>query len=497
MSVHFRSMQSPTPNHPVVIIGAGPAGLTAAYHLSKHGIPVVVLEGSNIVGGIAQTAAHRGYRFDIGGHRFFTKNPEIEALWEEILGEEFLSVPRLSRIYYKRTFFDYPLKPLNAFFGLGPIETTRCMLSYLWARIHPITPEKSFEDWVSNRFGRRLFQVFFKTYTEKVWGIPTHEISADWAAQRIKGLSLREAILSSFGIGKKGIKTLIPTFRYPRFGPGQMWETATARIRERGGQVLLNSRVTAVRHRNGQVYEVVADTPQGPRTFTPSHVMNSAALRDLIQMVEPALPEPVRASGNALSYRDFLTVALIVNNPNLFPDNWIYIHDPDVRVGRVQNFRNWSKDMVGNETQSTIGLEYFCNQGDDVWDMADADLVALATKEIAALGLVRAEEVVDGAVVRMPKAYPVYDDTYATHVGVIQRGLAALQNFDTVGRNGMHKYNNQDHSMYTALLAARRFLGQDVRDPWNVNADAEYHEEVSEGEDISGRLMPRRLEENG
>jgi protoporphyrinogen oxidase len=473
-----RSVDQLKPGERVVIIGAGPAGLTAAYLLAKDGVKVTVLEGDDIVGGISRTAQYKGYRFDIGGHRFFTKIAPVEALWHEILGDEFISVPRLSRIHYGGKYFDYPLKAANALSGLGIWNATLIVLSYLWAHVRPYPIEDTFEQWVSNRFGKRLYRIFFKTYTEKVWGIPCTEIRAEWAAQRIQGLSLAKAILNSAQLQKRSdsIKTLIHEFQYPRLGPGQMWEMATARIQEMGGEVLMRHDVTKLEQRDGRVVAVRAKTAVGERRIEGDHFISTMPIRHLIRSLDPAPPEHIRAAGEGLNYRDFLVVALMIRQQNIFPDNWIYIHTPGVQVGRIQNFNNWSQAMVPTEGTTCVGMEYFCFEGDGMWASRDEDLVALATRELAALGLADADKVFDGAVVRMPKAYPVYDSVYADHLKMARSYIDPISNLHTVGRNGMHKYNNADHSMLTAMMALENMHGA-THDVWSVNTDFEYHEE--------------------
>jgi protoporphyrinogen oxidase len=484
----------------VVVMGAGPAGLTAAWHLTRHGVPVDVLEADpQLVGGIARTASYNGFRFDIGGHRFFTKADEVRELWHEILDpEDWLRVPRLSRIYYRGKFFQYPLRAFDALAKLGVFNSVLCVLSYLWAKAFPRRNERSFEDWIVNRFGERLYRIFFKTYTEKVWGMPCSEISADWAAQRIKGLSLIEAVRNAFASGPRSrdgevIKTLIEEFEYPKYGPGMMWERATEQVRAAGNTVRMGTAVTGIRHDGGKVTEIVVQGPEGEQTVIGSDFISTLPIRELVGMLEPAAPAEVVAAADALRYRDFLTVVLVVDRPELFPDNWIYVHDPTVRLGRVQNFKNWSPHMVPDPAQTALGLEYFCTIGDGLWETPDDELIALGTREIAKIGLARADEIIDGTIVRMPKAYPVYDEAYKEHVAIVRHWLDAnVKNLQLVGRNGMHKYNNQDHSMMTALLAARNLLGEDW-DPWKVNTDAEYHEEVREDADDAGRLTPRRV----
>jgi protoporphyrinogen oxidase len=466
------------PGQRVVIVGGGPGGLTAAYMLAKQGVKVTVLEGTDMVGGIAQTAQYQGYRFDIGGHRFFTKIEPVERLWHEILGSEFIKVPRLSRIYYDGKFFDYPLKAMNALSGLGIWNAIRIVLSYLRWHFKPYPIEENLEQWVTNRFGKRLYQIFFKTYTEKVWGIPCTEIRSEWAAQRIQGLSLAKAILSAASLNKRStkIKTLIHEFEYPRLGPGQMWEMCRDRIVEWGGQVLMHHWVESVETQDGRVVAVRARTPSGTVRIAGEHFISTMPIRSLVRALEPAPPEPVRAAGEGLRYRDFLVVALMLRQDHLFPDNWIYIHDKNVKVGRIQNFNNWSRAMVPAPGATCLGMEYFCFKGDGLWTMADADLVRMAADELGRLGLADPSLVFDGCVVRMPKAYPTYDGAYRGHLDAIQRHIDPIPNLHLVGRNGLHKYNNQDHSMLTAMMAVWNMQGA-RHDVWAVNTDFEYHEE--------------------
>jgi protoporphyrinogen oxidase len=460
------------------VIGAGPAGLTAAYLLGQRGAHVTVLEAQDQVGGISQTARYRGFRFDIGGHRFFTKIEPVQQVWDEILGDEFLTVPRLSRIYYDGKFFDYPFKAGNALRGLGPWRAVLIVLSYLKAHLRPSPVEENFEQWVSNRFGRRLYETFFKTYTEKVWGIPCTEIQAEWAAQRIQGLSLARALLTAASLNKRSdtIKTLIDEFRYPRLGPGQMWEMCRDRIEERGGRVLMRHKADRILVDGDRVTAVRARTSMGERWFEADHVISSMPLRSLVRTLEPEPDPETRAAAEGLRYRDFLLVALIVDAPHLFPDNWIYIHSPEVKVGRIQNFKNWSQALVPDPEKSCVGMEYFCFEGDGLWESADADLVRLATDELGRLGLADPDLVADGTVVRMPKAYPIYDSAYRDCVAGIRSHIDPIGNLHTVGRNGMHKYNNQDHSMLTAMMTVWNMEGAE-HDIWAVNTDYEYLEE--------------------
>jgi protoporphyrinogen oxidase len=469
------------PLHPgdhVVIIGAGPAGLTAAYMLSKQGYRTTVLEADDMVGGISRTAQYKGYRFDIGGHRFFTKVEPVQALWDELLGAEFISVPRLSRIHYNGKYFNYPLKAVNALRGLGPLNAVRIVWSYFQAALYPSPVEENFEQWVTNRFGKRMYEIFFKTYTEKVWGIPCTEIRAEWAAQRIQGLSLARAIASAAAMNRRStkIKSLINEFRYPRLGPGQMWEAARDRVRELGNQVLLQHRVVSIEHAGGAVTAVRVVTPAGERSIPADHVISTMPTRSLVRAFAPAAPPDIREAAEGLRYRDFLVVALMLDREDLFPDNWIYIHSPGVKVGRIQNFNNWSRAMVPEPGRTCLGLEYFCFAGDSLWKSSDPELIALASRELAELGLAGDARIVDGTVVRMPKAYPIYDANYRRHLERIRKFIDPIPNLHTVGRNGMHKYNNQDHSMLTAMMAVWNMQGAS-HDIWSVNTDFEYHEE--------------------
>jgi len=477
-----------------VVIGAGPAGLTAAHELAKEGVTCLVLESDAVVGGLSRTSLYRGYGFDVGGHRFFTKVPYVREVWEEILGEDFLVRPRLSRIYHRGRFFDYPLKPANALLALGPLEALRIGASWVRAQLLPEGEERTFEQWVSNRFGRRLFEIFFKSYTEKVWGIPCQEISADWARQRIKNLDLAAALKSAFlASARRGnaITSLIEEFHYPRRGPGQMWESCADRLTGRGTKIVLGARVTGIRHEGGRAVALRVREADAEYTIEADHVISSMPVRELVRCLEPAPPPDVLAAAERLRYRDFLTVGLIITREHLFPDNWIYIHSDEVRVGRIQNYGNWSAAMVPEPGHSALGLEYFVNEGDELWSMTDRELIALGSVECERLGLVSAGEVLDGTVIRMRKAYPVYDASYGEAMATIRRWLAGIPNLQPIGRNGQHRYNNQDHSMLSGVYAARNVTGGSY-DIWDVNVDPEYHEEVQSGGD---RFVPRPLAE--
>jgi protoporphyrinogen oxidase len=466
--------------HPrTLVVGGGPAGLTAAYQLAKRGAAVTVFESTDALGGISQTVERDGWRFDIGGHRFFTKVTPVEELWHEILpDEDFLLRPRMSRIHYRGKLFDYPLRAMNALRGLGLIEATRCIGSYGLAQLFPPKDQSTFEGWVSSRFGKRLYSIFFKTYTEKLWGIPATALRADFAAQRIKNLSLFSAVMNAVlpKRNQKDITSLIEEFQYPKYGPGMMWETCAEHVRRMGGTVTTGTRVATVHRSGGRAVGVSVVAAEGTRQMPVDHLVSSMPLSALVSAMDPPAPPEVVAAANDLSYRDFVTVALVVPEESSFPDNWIYIHTPGVEVGRIQNFGSWSPFLV-KDGRSCLGLEYFCNEGDDLWTKPDDTLVKMATCELESLGLVRPGTVEAGYVVRMPKAYPVYDQSYQSSVATIRGWLAAeVPNVHPVGRNGMHRYNNQDHSMLTAMLTVENILDGAGHDVWTVNVDAEYHE---------------------
>ncbi|HSS09659.1 MAG TPA: NAD(P)/FAD-dependent oxidoreductase, partial [Acidimicrobiales bacterium] len=458
----------------VVIVGAGPAGLTAAYQLAKAGKLATVLEADDVVGGISRSAERDGWRFDIGGHRFFTKVQPVEDLWHEILpDEDFLLRPRMSRIYYDGKFYDYPLRGMNALRNLGVIEAVRCVLSYAWARVRPPKDQTNYEGWLVARFGWRLYRHFFKTYTEKVWGVTVSEMPADWAAQRVKNLSLFKAIVNALlpKRNQKDITSLIEEFQYPKYGPGMMWERCRDKVEAAGTKVIMNTRVNRIRHHDGQAIGVVAVSEDGTETeYEASAVVSSMPITALLKAMDPPVSDEVARAAASLHYRDFLTVALVVPEEAGFPDNWIYVHSPDVKLGRIQNFGSWSPSLV-KAGRTCLGLEYFVFEGDETWTMPDEALVELGKRELATLGLVDPSKVEAGYVVRMPKAYPYYDADYKANVGVLRQWLDAnAANVYPVGRNGMHKYNNQDHSMYTAMLSVENLLGAD-HDVWSVNVE--------------------------
>ena len=475
-------------DQPVAIIGAGPAGLAAGYELVGQNVLPLILERDSKVGGIARTEEYKGFYFDIGGHRFFSKNQDISQLWQQMMGDDFLKVDRLSRIYYSEKFFNYPLRPVNALINLGPIESFLILYSYCKAQFLPHPAEKTFEEWVVNRFGQRLYQTFFKTYTEKVWGIPCNTIQADWAAQRIKGLSLLVAVSNALFGGQQS-KSLIDQFDYPKLGPGMMWQRFQETIERAGGQVRLNSNVNAVLHDNGGITGLRLSLGEGVENIAVRHCISSIPVTRLVQLLEPAAPAPVLQAAGQLSYRAFIIVMLIVDRQELFPDQWLYVHSPKVRVGRIQNFKNWSAYMVPDQSRTSIGMEYFCNQHDATWKMADTDLVKMATRELGELGLNKGAPVIDSYVVRQPQAYPVYDREYKENLAVIRNCLAGMENLQTVGRSGMHRYNNMDHSMQTGILAARNCCGA-KHDLWAVNEERSYLEEDRRVKDVP--LVPEK-----
>jgi len=436
-----------------------------------------------VVGGISRTVERDGWRFDLGGHRFFTKVKDVEALWHEILpDEDFMLRPRMSRIYYSGKYYDYPLKASNALRNLGLFEAFRCVLSYIGARIRPPKDQNTLEGWIIARFGNRLYRHFFKSYNEKLWGVPVNKLPADFAAQRIKNLSLSNAVINALlpRRNQKEITSLIEEFQYPKLGPGMMWERCSDLIEAKGCVVTMRTRVVGIRHEVGRAVSVVTQAADGTRSEQNcDHVVSSMPISQLIQAMDPAPEAAVLQAGNDLRYRDFLTVALVVPESAGFPDNWIYIHAPEVKVGRIQNFGSWSPYLV-KEGRTCLGLEFFVFEGDETWTKTDEDLIEQGKRELEILGLVDAAAVEAGYVVRMPKAYPFYDESYKANVATIVEWLDAhAPNVHPVGRNGMHRYNNQDHSMFTAMLTAENIATGSKHDVWSVNVEEEYHEEAS------------------
>lgn len=449
--------------------------MACGYEAVNQDLVPLILEQDTVVGGLARTVKCHDYRCDLGPHRFFTKEPEIEQVWHDMLGSDFLPRSRLTRIYYKGRLFRYPLKLPEALRTLGLTQSLLVLGSYIQARISPVVDPQNFEQWITNQFGRRLFQIFFKTHTEKVWGMPCAQISADWAAQRIKSLSLGEALKNAVGINRRQHTSLVEQFHYPRWGAGMMWECFADYITDRNGQVTFDHRVCQLNHRDGQIISVLAETSQGCQEYSAPHLVSAMPLPELVLNLQPAAPAQIQEAARILRHRQLIVVVLIINDPEVFPDNWIYIHSPEVKVGRIQNYKNWSPQMVPNPAKSSLGLEYFCWETDDLWTASDEVLVRLATQEGAALGLIDPDEVEAGTVMRMPKAYPVYDSGYGQRVALLREYLAGFTNLQLIGRNGMHRYNNMDHSMMTGLLAARNICGEE-HDLWQVNVGEDYLE---------------------
>jgi len=462
----------------VIIIGGGPAGITAGYHLAKNGISCSVYEKENLLGGIAKTIEYKGYYFDLGGHRFFTKNNEINQIWHEALKEDFFKRPRLSRIYYKNKFYNYPIKLPEVIRNLGMWQSFLVLVSYFRSKLFPYKKEDSFEEYVSNRFGRKLYETFFKSYTEKVWGMPCTELKAEWAAQRIKNLSLVTAVLNAvFGNRGNKIKTLISEFEYPKYGPGMMWNGMAKIITSNGGEVAFGTEITRINIEGNKVKSVIVSSKNGEKELAIDYLLSSMPLREMVMRIYPKPENSFIEAARKLKYRDFVTVALIIDEENMFPDNWIYIHAPEVKLGRIQNFKNWSSFMTPDSKKTCLGLEYFCFEGDDIWNMDDKDLIKLGTEELFKIELLSDKaKVIDGKVVRVPKAYPVYDGTYKESLELVKEYLSSISNLQVIGRNGMHRYNNMDHSMLTGLMAAKNIMGE-KHNIWDVNADEEYHEE--------------------
>ncbi|HEX5095657.1 MAG TPA: NAD(P)/FAD-dependent oxidoreductase [Acidimicrobiia bacterium] len=469
----------------VVVIGAGPAGLTAAYELAKRDVAATVLEADGIVGGISRTEERDGWRFDIGGHRFFTKVRAVEDLWFEILGpDDFLRRPRLSRIYYRGKFYDYPIVPLKALRSLGFVEAMRCGLSYVWVRIKPPKDKTTLEGFVASRFGWRLYRHFFKTQSEKVWGVPCTEIQADWGAQRIKNLSLFRALWEAIkpkrvranASKSNQVTSLIEEFNYPKYGPGMMWERCAELVTAMGTKITMDSAVTRIERRDGRAVAVWAVTDGVETRYDCTHVISSMPIGALLRAMDPPVPDDVRAAADALRYRAHITVGLVVPEADSFPDNWVYVNDPHVKVGRIQNFGRWSPYLV-KDGRTCLGLELFVDEGDEWWTKSDDELIATGSRELGEIGLIDPDDVEAGYVIRMPKAYPFYDAEYKAHVETLRAWLTEhTPNVYPVGRNGMHRYNNQDHSMLTAMLSVENIFGAS-HDIWSVNVEAEYHEE--------------------
>jgi protoporphyrinogen oxidase len=473
------------PKDNVVIVGAGPAGMAAGYEMSKHGRPVTLLERLDQVGGLARTLTHEGCLFDVGPHRFFTKNEEVRRLYTDILAEDVVTVQRLTRILYQNKLFNYPLTAANVVQGLGAGECLLVLADYAAARTQQkLSPHEatSFEDWVIQRFGRRLYEAFFKTYTEKVWGISCNRIGADWAAQRIKSLSLPEAIRNAItgGNGRKVVKSLITQFLFPRLGSGQLYEKMAMAIQERGGILRKGCRVKRVLREGERVRAILVEECNGQIEELDTGVLiSSAPITDLLEMIDPPPPEAVLSASRSLRFREHVGVQLRVEGEP-FPDNWIYVHSRDVKMARVANYRNFSREMTGQSAGvSPLTVEYFTFREEPLWTSPDEALIALAASELKRTKLIESErQVLSGFVMRSEKAYPVMEVGYERHIAIVKAWLDRFENLMPIGRSGMFKYNNQDHAIATGLLAARTVLGFGTFDPWRVNIDAEYLEEV-------------------
>ena len=474
-------MKNQTNATDVIIFGAGPSGLAGAHELVTHNKKIIIFEKDKQVGGISKTIKFRDCYFDLGGHRFFTKSQRVNKLWNKTLGDNFLKRPRLSRIYYRNKFFNYPIKPLNAFKGLGLITSIQILFSYLLIKLFPYKRENTFEEWTSNRFGKKLYRIFFKTYTEKLWGIPCTEIQAEWVAQRIKGLSLLSAVKNALLPNKNSkIKTLINEFKYPKYGPGMMYSKMAEDIKQMGGKIYTETEVLKINHTDFTVNSATVKNKAEQiteETFHAKNFLSSMPITTLIKRLSPSAPEEVIQASNNLTYRSFISISVILKAPNPFPDTWIYIHSPEVKMGRIQNFKNWSPHMVANDKQVALGLEYFCTENDELWNMKDEDLIKLGLEELEKIHLGKKETFVDGFVARVPKAYPVYDRTYNKNLEVVKNYLDKFKNLQPIGRYGMFKYNNMDHSILTGIYAAENILGKE-HNIWQVNADQEYHEQT-------------------
>lgn len=466
---------------PIYILGAGPAGLAAAYTLTQKGQSVVVVERDARVGGLAKSFEYQGFILDFGPHRFFTKIAPVLKLWDEVLGEDQVTVNRLTRIYYGGKYFSYPLKAAESLMALGSVESAKIIASYLKIRLFPHPHAKNFAQWVTNRFGKRLFEIFFEGYTEKLWGIPCTEISADWAAQRIKGLSLLKAARNALFGNDGKVKTLIDRFQFPRYGSGQLYEKISDYLRSQNQSVLLNTEVVQVHHKNSQIAQVTLKNRQTGEEETVScgGVISSIPINHLLQQINSPPPAPVTTAAKSLKFRNTILVYLIVESSQLFPDNWLYINEPSVQLGRVTNFRNWSPDMLPNRHQTPICCEYWCNFDEPMWQQPEAELVARAERELRQIGLLHDEKVSSGFIVRLPRTYPIYAGNYKQAIATIQSYLKQFQNLQLVGRYGAFKYNNQDHSLLMGVLAAENVFSPGKHDLWSVNSDNEYQEEAN------------------
>jgi protoporphyrinogen oxidase len=463
----------------VIVMGAGPAGIATAQKLSENGKSVLVIDKDSQVGGISKTVNYKIFLFDLGPHRFFTKSKTINKLWEDTLGEDFLPVDRLTRIYYKNKFFNYPIKPVNALQGLGIITAIQVLLSYLWIKIYPYPREDNFEEWVSNRFGYKLYSIFFKSYTEKLWGIPCAEIQAEWVAQRIKGLSMRSAIKNALFPKKNSLKTLVEEFHYPKYGSGMMYEKMAENAKNFGAEFLMREKVLEIFHENGKAKTVkVKNLDSGEVTILESdYLVSSIPLTFLAKILNPAPDQEVLEAINNLKYRSTLIINLIYKKTkNPFPDNWIYVHSPEVKMLRIGNPANMSPFMVPDKEKIALGVEYVCEEKGSLWNKNDEELIDMAVQELEMLDFLKKSDFSDGFVIRVPKTYPVYSTSYPENFEKLKKFIDGFQNLQPIGRYGMFKYNNMDHSLLTGIYAAENILGAN-HDIWEVNEEKEYHEE--------------------
>jgi len=461
----------------IVILGAGPAGLACAEQLTRSGLTVIILDRNDRPGGLARTESFAGHLFDVGPHRFYTKNQQVEAFWKQFAGDDLIRVKRLTRILYENKLFQYPLQPIDALLGLGVWRSAKALASYAVARVTPWshTP-RNFEEWVVAKFGRVLYETFFKTYTEKIWGIPCHEIGVEWAEQRIKGLSLRSVISNALGLGSRhAVRSLVDEFLYTRRGAGQVYENVADTIQRRGSRLLLNSRVTRIDMQQGAVAAITYEHGGGTTTIPVQHVFTSIPLTEFVAIQYPPAPAECMVAAQSLYYRDHITVNLVVPRAHLFPDQWVYVHDRSVQMARVSEYGNFSSEMTTPDT-AALSVEYFCFAADPLWRAPDQELIALATEELARSGLVRKPEVLGGFVIREADSYPTYYLGHRPHFEVLKSFVSGIPNATAIGRGGMYKYNNQDHSILSGMCAARRFLGEEI-DVWAVNTDASYLEE--------------------
>jgi protoporphyrinogen oxidase len=464
----------------LLIIGTGPAGMGCADQLTAAGHPVTVIERGVLPGGLCRTINFHGYLFDIGGHRFLTKSDLVRRLWQDLMGPDLREVKRLSRIFYRRRFFRYPLSFINTFWNLGPVESCRCVGSYLRCRLTQPGNNATFEGWMTNHFGKRLYNIFFKTYTEKVWEVACRDISAEWAKQRIRGLSLRVAVQKAlFGSNGHGPKTLSDYFLYPKGGPGELYRRMEVRAQGGGAKFHYGTGVVKIRHDGKKARSVVVQEESTGRTeeWAADQLFSSMPLPVLVRSLDPAVPGDVSAAAARLRFRSYIVVNVILDQKDIFDDQWIYVHSPDVKLGRIQNYKNWSADMVADLAKTSLGLEYFCNQGDELWSMNDVDLINFALKELEMTGIVSRRKLIDGFVVRAPFAYPLYSLSYQNDVKIIRDYLLNFSNLQTMGRNGLFRYCNSDHALLTGIYAARNFLEPaQAHDLWEVNADSDYLE---------------------